>query len=138
MSRILDKLQEAEEQRQRVIAERKRLELDADQALSAHERHVGPYLQADFPPQATPVSAPLRPARHFPWAWASVAAAFLAAAIVMLPKAPDLAGKAPSTAKTPPTAEPAPVASEARTQAVLKLDRDLEAFAARVRALEKP
>ena len=37
MSKILDKLREAEAHREQIIAERKRLEAEADAALAAHE-----------------------------------------------------------------------------------------------------
>jgi len=38
MSKIIDKLREAEAQRERIVAERKRLETEADAALAARER----------------------------------------------------------------------------------------------------
>ena len=38
MSKIIDKLKEAEAQRQRVVAERKRIEAEADAALAGSER----------------------------------------------------------------------------------------------------
>jgi hypothetical protein len=62
MSRILDQLKQAEAQRERVIAERKRLEAEADAALSALERER--LAQAAQPPARPPGVAAAAPAVH--------------------------------------------------------------------------
>jgi hypothetical protein len=123
MSRILDKLQAAEAQRQSIIAERRRLEAEADAALAAQDREArAPHLQAD-PPQSG-IPAPVRRPLHFPWTWALAAIAFLAVAIVVLPEK-KRAPAAPAAAAAPPAFG-------------LKLDHNVDAFAARLRATEKP
>ena len=123
MSHFLEKIRDAEQRRLRVVAERRRLEAEADAALASREREEQRRTHDD-PPQAAP-APPATPAsaRYFPWGWATVALAFLAGSVFLMPEK-----------------EKAP-AAEARPEAMrsfgLKLDRDVEAFSARVREWER-
>ena len=126
MSQILDRLKQAEQERERVIAERKRLEAEADAALAAREREQ--IRQQE--PRAAP---PLPPKAQTPQQQSRFAAAVaIAAAMAVVFWVGTLM---PRNAANLP-AEPAPkafVPAVRAAPALFKLDSDLEAFAARTR-----
>ena len=147
MSRIIDKLRQAEEQRESIVAERKRLEIEADTALAVreHEERVQ-QSAAPMPKPSTKtveVEKMLAAARAVPlhrrpgtWLWAGAA---LAGAVMLRYAVPE--GKVPPSAKVPPSGQvplsakvPPSVASERKFE--LRLERDADGFAARVREKE--
>jgi hypothetical protein len=145
VSQILNRLKQAEEERQRVIAERKRLETEADAALAEREREemVRAQQRAERPvaaPQA-PQTAP--PAAETPQQRSRFAAALaigVAMAVVfwvgtLVPQKPEIVVRAPDPAPMPAAATPAP-APKSPPPALFRMDGDLEAFAARVK--DKP
>lgn len=125
MSRILDQLREAEVQRERVVAERRRLEAEADAALAAREIDDRRDISANpaAPERGAAQSTRERAAPPSPSAnttWMAIGATLvscLAVGVLYFKQ------------------EPQP-----RPQGVfqLKLDRDLESFAKRVQEKEKP
>ena len=139
MSRILEQLKQAEEQRERLIAERRRLEAEADAALAAREREerrfppaeptrVAESAAATAPRAAPPVPTPQQQSRVA----AAVAMAVAMAVVFWVgtlvsrpPAAPDPVARVPETALRAPDLPAAP--------ALFRLDRDLDAFAARLR-----
>jgi hypothetical protein len=131
MSKILEQLKQAEEQRERLIAERKRLEAEADAALAAREREEryrnSPAAQAAAEPALPPRGAP--PAAHTPQQQSRLAAGLaMAAALAVVFWVGTLVSR--------PAATPAPAARAPEKPAapeLFKYDRDVEAFAARLR-----
>ena len=137
MSKIIDQLRQAEEQRERFVAERKRFEAEADAALAARERE-----ERRLPPAApTRLGEPAAASRAAPPARSPqqqsrvAAAVAIAAAMAVVfwvgtlvsrpPAAPDSVPRVPETALRAPDLPAAP--------ALFRLDRDLDAFAARLR-----
>ena len=149
MSQILNRLKQAEEERQRVIAERKRLETEADAALAEREReemvraqqHAERPVAAPQAPQPAPPS--VQRAAETPQERSRFAAALaigVAMAVVfwvgtLVPQKPEIVVRAPDPAPMPATATPAP-APKSPPPALFRMDGDLEAFAARVK--DKP
>jgi hypothetical protein len=131
VSQILDRLKQAEQERERVIAERKRLEAEADAALAAHEREQ--LLQQE--PRAV-LPPPARPKEQTPQQQSRLAAAVaIAVAMAVVFWVGTLMPRNPAN----PPAEPAPkalVPAPRAAPALFKLDSDLEAFAARTQ--DKP
>ncbi|MSQ49993.1 MAG: hypothetical protein EXR30_06325 [Betaproteobacteria bacterium] len=147
MSRIIDKLRQAEEQRESIVAERKRLEIEADTALAVRE-HEERVQQSDSPmpkpsPKAAEIEKMLAAARAVPlhrrpatWLWAGAA---LVGAAMLLYAVPE--GQVSPSAKVQPFGQvplsakvPLSVASERKFE--LRLERDADGFAARVREKE--
>ena len=124
MSQILDQLKRAEAERERLIAERRRIETEADAALAARER-------AESGPQR-PVLRELAPASKS-WLLAGIAAL---ACVAALSAALLFSGEKQSTQKEAPARTAAIAVPAAHFE--LKLDRDLESFARRLRDKEKP
>ena len=142
MSQILDRLKQAEQERERVIAERKRLEAEADAALAAREREQ--ILQQE--PRIVPPMPPVPPMQPPPKAQTPQQQSRVAAGIaiaVALAVVFWVGTLMPRNAANLP-AEPAPkafVPAVRAAPALFKLDSDLEAFAARTRdqpATDKP
>jgi hypothetical protein len=125
VSKILDKLREAEVQRERVIAERRRLETEANAALAAREINDGRALSANAAAPARAAAPTAREPAAPPSSSASTAWMAVGAALVLCLAIGVLYFRQ----------EPQP-----RPQGVfqLKLDRDLESFARRVQEKEKP
>ena len=135
MSQILNRLKQAEEERERVIAERKRLEAEADAALFARDREQ--ILQQEQ--RAAPLLPPVKPNTQTPQQQSRVAAAVaIAVAMAVVFWIGTLVPRPPAaSAVQPPQPAPPALAPAARAAPVLfKLDGDLDAFAARV--TEKP
>jgi hypothetical protein len=136
MSMILDRLKEAEARRQEVIAERKRLEAEADAALAARERE-----ERGMPPPAKGeerAAQPVRPDRR-PWAGGAVVIALVLVAgfwsgMFSAEKEPI---KEPAKALIAVPAAPKTEPEPGNPPFQLKLDRDADAFAARVKDREK-
>ena len=157
MSRILDRLQEAEAQRQRVVAERKRLEAEADAALAARdlEEQTGkariqvPVPRADpGAREASETAAPLaverraavdaEAARPHRRAWAGAAAGVAVVLAAGLWSGIFSSEKEPVRETTEePAARPETEPVQSNPPFRLKLDRDVEAFAARVKPRER-
>jgi uncharacterized membrane protein YccC len=136
MSQVLDRIRQAEEERERVIAERRRIEAEADSALAEHERE-----EALRRAQAESSAPPLPPAVHTRAVqeasarrtWGTVAAAVAVACAFWLgtrvqPSPP--AAPAPAQAVTP-------VAAPTAAPVLFRLDADSEAFAARAASTER-
>ena len=126
MSQILDKLRLAEAERQRIVAERKRLEAEADAALAAREMEE----RAGRAPAVVRADAPARERRKIerrtrasPPAGSRTRLAVGAALALCLAAGVALFRQ-----------EPKPVPQRAFE---LKLDRDLESFAQRLAEKEK-
>jgi hypothetical protein len=145
VSQILNRLKQAEEERQRVIAERKRLEAEADAGLAEREREemVRAQEHAERPvaqPQA-PQSA--QPAAETPQQRSRFAAALaigVAMAVVfwvgtLVPQKPEIVVQAPASAPVRASAAPAPAAKTPPPE-LFRIDGDLDAFAARLK--DKP
>jgi len=131
MSEILDRLKQAEAERERVIAERRRLEAEADAALAAREREEARRLGGQPPPAVQPVAPAPRPAPRRSWGALLVATLALAAGYA----AGLRNGPAPPSARAP--AAPAPAAAPVEATPAgdplpLKLDADLPSFSARL------
>ncbi len=136
MSEILDKLKDAEAQRQRIIAERRRLEAEADAALAAQEREdavrrakfAGAAPRAPAEGASAP-AADAAPARTPQQGSRFAAALAIGAALAVVFWIGTLVPQEPQ--------RPAPVAPAQATRApappLFMLDRDAEAFAARAR-----
>ena len=125
MSEILNRLKQAERERERVVAERRRLETEADAALGAREREeLGRRIDADPAPVAPAASRSAAPAPvRGAWRWGLAGLAIgLAVSFVM---------RFEGTPAQKDTAAASPGKSE------LILDRDVEGFAARAREKEK-
>ena len=123
MSQILNQLKRAEAERERLIAERRRIEAEADAALAARER------EEFVPPPAArkPAPAPRRRLLAGLAALASVAAA----SVVLFLLGED------QTAQPPAPVRPAAL-SVPTARFELRLDHDADGFAARVRERERP
>ena len=148
MSQILDRLKQAEQERERVIAERKRLESEADAALAAHEREQN--LQQQEPRAAPP--PPVQPRAQTPQQKAqtpqqqSRMAATVAIAVAMavvfwvgtlMPRKPMQEPAVRSEERAARAVAPEPVAAvRPGAPALFKLDTDLDAFAARAKLKE--
>ncbi len=124
MSQILDQLKRAEAEREHLIAERRRIETEADAALAARER-------AESGPQR-PVLREPAPAPKRRLLAGLVAFAFIAAMSVAL----LFPGEKQSAQKEMPARTPVIAVPAAHFE--LKLDRDLESFARRLQEKEKP
>jgi hypothetical protein len=145
VSQILNRLKQAEEERQRVIAERKRLETEADAALAEreHEELVRAQQDAERPIARPQAPQPAPPAAETPQQRSRFAAA-LAIGVAMaavfwvgtlVPQKPEIVVQAPAPAPVPAIAIPAP-AAKAPPPGLFRMDGDLDAFAARLK--DKP
>ena len=139
MSQILNRLKQAEEERQRVIAERKRLEIEADAALAEREREerVRAQQHAERPVAAPPSAQRAAETPQQRSRFAAALAIGVAMAVVfwvgtLVPQKPEIVVRAPEPAPMPATATPAP-APKSPPPALFRMDGDLEAFAARVK-----
>lgn len=128
MSKIYEKLREAEAERERVVAERKRLEAEADAALAEREREerlerAGVARPATDSAHGRAAAARSKTeSRGLPMAWLGAVTTALVAGVaigVLVPK------------KAAPRLEPAAPVVQAGALP-LKLDRDLDAFSARL------
>ena len=138
MSEILKRLKHAEAERERVIAERKRLETEADAALAQRDREefVAWQRVAERPlPPRVDVPAPRQGSRLA--AGAAIAVALLVVFWIgtMMPR-DSAPARAPEPVAAFPATAPAPVPAVRPAPVVFKLDRDAEAFARR--AGERP
>ena len=144
MTKILEQLKQAEAQRQRVVAERKQLEDEANAALAAYEREERARRAAAATPPLDPASRaeagrdaarqPLQGKRVLAGVAVLIAAALIAV-FWGIPFAPQEDAQTYRGAATLPEAG---ALVEARGDPLrLKLDRNLGAFAARVREKEK-
>src|SRR4029077_5323761 len=141
VSQILDRLKQAEQERERVIAERKRLEAQAAAALAAREREQ--IVQQQEPRAAPPL--PAQPKAQTPQQQSRMAATIaiaVAMAVVfwigtLMPRKPlqepavrteERAARAVAPEPTVPARPAAP--------ALFKLDTDVDAFAARAKGKE--
>jgi uncharacterized membrane protein YccC len=136
VSQILDRLKQAEQERERVIAERKRLEAEADAALADRER--------DQILQQAGRSAPLPPAQpraQTPQQQSRAAAAIaIAVAMGVVFWIGTLVPRKPATSTTPAVQAPEPARPAARepaaAPALFKFDTDLDSFAVRAKGKE--
>ena len=142
MSQILNRLKQAEEERERVIAERKRLEAEADAGLAEREREelalarqrgellVGAQPASQSAQQLAPEATPQQRSRF-------AAALGIAVAMVVVfwvgTLMPRKAAPPVAIAPTPPVPVPAAPPAPREPPQLFTLDRDLDAFAARVK-----
>lgn len=140
MSRILEQLKKAEQDRERLVAERKRLELEADAALAAQDREergrTPPVAEPAPPPRPEqvrkqaqqPVQKPVQ--NQVPQQSRFAAGLAMAAALAVVFWVGTLVSRpAPVPAPLPAARAPEkPAAPE-----LFKYDRDVDAFAARLR-----
>ncbi|HEY6966938.1 MAG TPA: hypothetical protein VI229_05655 [Burkholderiales bacterium] len=143
MSQILNRLKQAEEERQRVIAERKRLETEADAALAEREREEMVRAQQGAerpvaPPQAPPPAQTVAETPQQRSRFAAALAIGVAMAVVfwvgtLVPQKPEIVVQA--TAPVQAVATPAP-AAKAPPPELFRMDGDLDAFALRLK--DKP
>ena len=129
MSEILKRLKQAEEARARVLAERKRLEAEAevetDEALAAQPA-AAPAAEPPAPPAA---ETPQQRSRFAAALAIGVAMAIVFWVGTLVPQKPV------QVVQGPASAPPAPVAKS--PPQLFRMDGDLDAFAARVRK-DKP
>lgn len=143
MTKILEQLKQAEAERQRVVAERKQLEDDANAALAAYEREERARRAAAMTPPLGPVSQvkgakgaarePQQDRRVLAGVAVAIAAALTAVfwGIWFAPQKD--AAREFKAAVSPPAAQ-----MQARGDPLqLKFDQDVGSFAARVREKEK-
>jgi hypothetical protein len=140
MSEILNRLKQAEAERERVIAERKRLESEADAALDAREREefVRSEQLAARPVQAPQQALPAQPTPQQSSRLAAAVAMAAALAVVfwigtLMPRKPAAPAMAPPPAAAVSTAAPAPPPPARTPPELFRLERDLDAFASRVK-----
>jgi hypothetical protein len=135
MSEILNRLKQAEAERERVIAERKRLEAEADAALDAREREE--FVRSEqLASRPVPPPQPALPVQPTPQQSSRLAAAVaMAAALAVVFWIGTLMPRKPATpAVAPPPAAAVSAPAPARTPPELfRLERDLDAFASRVK-----
>jgi hypothetical protein len=132
MSEILNRLKQAEAERERVIAERRRLEAEADAALAEREREE--FVRGEQR-AARPVT-PQQPVQPTPQQSSRLAAAVAMAAALavvfwigtMMPRKQAT----PAVAPPPLAVTPAPM-SKSNPPELFRLERNLDAFAARVK-----
>jgi hypothetical protein len=138
MSEILNRLKQAEAERERVIAERKRLEAEADAALDAREREE--FVRSErlaarpMPPQPAQAAQPT-PQQSSRLAAAVAMAAALAVVFwigTLMPRKPATPAVAPLPAAAVSTPAPAPPPVRMPPE-LFRLERDLDAFASRVK-----
>ena len=138
MSQILNHLKRAEAERERVITERKRVESEADAGLAAREREEA----VSRAPQGAHSGPAPRAQKRGLGPGLGLGLVVIAGITVALPFAGDLFRKASApTASPAPSAPPAPAVVAAPAAPAgrieLRLDRDAEGFAARVRETER-
>ena len=138
MSKILEQLRQAEEQRERLIAERRRFEAEAEAALAAREREEHRLAPAEPARFAEPAAASrAAPPVQTPQQQSRVAAAIaIATAMAVVFWVGTLVSRPPALEAPLRAAEPAALARAhdlAAAPALFRLDRDLDAFAARLR-----
>lgn len=127
MSKIFEQLKQAEEQRERIVAERKRLEAEADAALAAHERERQQHASLDPAPErakAEERGGQPESAEKIRWL---AAGAVVAAGIFSVFFFYGTSNKKETAAVGSPGGG-----------FQLKLDRDLDSFAKRLQEKEKP
>ena len=142
MSEILNRLKQAEAERERVIAERKRLEAEADAALDARERDE--FVRSEqlaARPMQPQVALPAQPTPQQSSRLAAAVAMAAALAVVfwigtLMPRKPAAPALAPPPATAVSTAAPAQALPVRTPPELFRLERDLDAFASRVK--DKP
>lgn len=141
MSQVLNRLKQAEADRERVIAERRRLEAEADVALAELEREEGSArAQAASAPPALPPTVHTRAVREAAvrrsWGTfaivAALACAFLLGTLVSRESGPP---KVPAPAAQPAVAAAVPAAKA--PPALFRLEQDSEGFGARAAGAER-
>jgi hypothetical protein len=141
MSQVLNRLKQAEADRERLIAERRRLEAEADAALAEREREEGAvHTQAESVPPALPAAVHTRAvqeatARRSWGTFAIVAALACAFLLGTLVSRESAAPKAPAPAAPPAIAAAVPAAKA--PPALFRLEQDSEAFGARAAGAER-
>ncbi len=134
VSLILNRLKQAEAERERLVAERKRAEAEADAALAAYEREQALQPRAAVMQQA-PAAGKAAKTRAAPPAATAIPALVLAGLAAAAGFSAALL-ITDSPAPTPPAPiAPAPPAAPA-FNSELRLDRDAEGFAARAKEKE--